>query len=112
MNFLDMGMMEIGIVLIVALLIFGPGSVPKVAKQLGTWVRTFRKITSDMTKDFTKALDAEEKKSSTPGKSSKPFSDIPKPGEIKDMAKDAVKKKAAKSLDKFLGVEKKDDSAG
>lgn len=62
---LDMGILEIGVVLLVALLVFGPGSVPKVAKELGTLVRNFRKITTDLTRDFTKALDAEDKKPSS-----------------------------------------------
>lgn len=62
---LDMGILEIGLVLLVALLVFGPGSVPKLAKELGTMLKNFRKITTDLTKDFTKALDAEDKKPSS-----------------------------------------------
>ena len=101
MNILDMGMMEIGIILLVALLIFGPGSIPKVASQLGRAVRAFRKITTDLSKDFAKAIDTEEKETKTTPKTDKKTE--PKSESIEDMAKKAVKDKASKTLDKFLG---------
>jgi len=101
MNILDMGILEIGVVLLVALLIFGPGSIPKVASQLGKAVRAFRKITTDLSKDFAKALDAEEKETKTATK--KEATTAPKIKSVGDMAKQAVKDKATKTLDKFLG---------
>jgi sec-independent protein translocase protein TatA len=101
MNFFDMGMLEIGLILLVALLVFGPGSIPKVASQLGKAVRAFRKITTDLSKDFAKALDTEDKEPKTTPKTERKTE--PKPESIEDMAKKAVKNKATKTLDKFLG---------
>ena len=101
MNILDMGMMEIGLILLVALLIFGPGSIPKVASQLGKAVRAFRKITTDLSKDFAKALDTEEKETKTTRQTVEKTT--PKIESVGDIAKQAVKDKATKTLDKFLG---------
>jgi|SRR5215216_3083618 len=52
MNLFGMGSWEIGLILIVALIIFGPGKLPEVAGQVGKAVRDFRRITSDMTGEF------------------------------------------------------------
>ena len=101
MNILDMGIMEIGIVLLVAMLIFGPGSIPKVASQLGKAVRAFRKITTDLSKDFAKAMDTEEKETKTTQKTAE--KSTPTLESVGDIAKQAVKDKASKTLDKFLG---------
>ena len=101
MNILDMGMFEIGLVLLVALLVFGPGSIPKVASQLGKAVRAFRKITTDLSKDFAKALDTEEKQTKTTSKTAE--KSALKIESVGDIAKKAVQDKAAKTLDKFLG---------
>jgi len=101
MNILDMGMLEIGLILLVAMLVFGPGSIPKVASQLGKAVRAFRKITTDLSKDFAKALDAEEKQTKTTSKTAE--KSAPKIESVGDIAKKAVQDKAAKTLDKFLG---------
>jgi Tat protein translocase TatB subunit len=68
MGFFGMGSWEIGLILIVALIIFGPGKLPEVAGQVGKAVRDFRRITTDMTgeferqtgvKDIKKTLEAE-----------------------------------------------------
>lgn len=67
MNLFGMGIPEIVIILIVAMLIFGPGRIPEIGRQLGRGIRAFRTITTDLTKEFTKALDAEDKASSSTG---------------------------------------------
>jgi len=61
MGFLDMGLPEILLILIVALIIWGPGKLPEIAKTLGKTIRSFRKATSDLTTTITKELDMEEK---------------------------------------------------
>lgn len=105
MNFFDMGMLEIVLILTVAILIFGPGRIPEIARQMGKGLRAFRKITGDLTKEFTRALDAEEKQAAPKEKkdSSKPAIGGGKSESLGDMAKKAVSDKAGKSLDKFLG---------
>jgi len=97
MNFLDMGILEIVVILLVAILIFGPGRIPEIARQLGRGLRAFRRVTTDLTKEFTKALDTEDKEPSS-GKSSD------KVGQSLDKLE-----KGAKSLDKFLGGSGKKD---
>jgi sec-independent protein translocase protein TatA len=71
MAIFDMGLFEIAVVLLVAMLVFGPGKIPEIARNLGRGLRAFRKMTSDLTKDFTRALDAEDKSKSS-SSSSKP----------------------------------------
>lgn len=96
MNFFDMGIVEIGVIILVAIMLFGPGRIPEIARQLGRGLRAFRRVTTDLTKEFTKALDAEDKDSSS------------KKGGIGGLDKSIDKlEKGAKSLNKFLGGQDK-----
>ncbi len=61
MDFFGIGMGEILLVLIVALIIWGPGKIPEIAGTLGRTVRALRKASSDLTTMVTKELSAEEK---------------------------------------------------
>ncbi len=61
MGFFGMGFGEILLILVVALIIWGPGRLPEIARTLGKTVRAFRKATSDLTTVVTKELDAEGK---------------------------------------------------
>jgi len=56
-----MGPLEILLILVVALIIWGPGRIPEIARTLGKIVRTLRKATFDLTTVVTKELDLEEK---------------------------------------------------
>ena len=47
-----MGPMEIGVILIVALIIFGPGKLPEIGAQLGKGIRDFRAATDGITGEF------------------------------------------------------------
>ncbi|MEN8615434.1 twin-arginine translocase TatA/TatE family subunit [Dehalogenimonas sp. THU2] len=76
MDFLGMGTFEIITILIVATLIFGPNRIPEFAKKAGEFMRSFRKVTGDMTKEFAKAVDSSPTKTSGTGKSSEPFIDM------------------------------------
>ncbi len=62
MGFFDMGLPEILLILIVALIIWGPGKLPEIARTLGKTIRALKKTTSDLTATITKELDMEEKK--------------------------------------------------
>lgn len=64
MNFFGMGTFEIVTILVVATLIFGPNKIPEFAKKAGEFMRGFRKVTTDMTKEFTKAIDSSPTKPS------------------------------------------------
>jgi Tat protein translocase TatB subunit len=60
MDFLGMGWFEIFVVVIVALLVLGPEKLPEYARKAGRFVRQFRKITSGITKEITKAVNLDE----------------------------------------------------
>jgi len=42
------GMMELAVILIIALLIFGPSKLPEIAKGLGKGIRSFRNAASGL----------------------------------------------------------------
>lgn len=52
MTFFGMGPFEILVILVVALLVFGPDKLPQVARQVGGLVRDFRRLTSNLTAEF------------------------------------------------------------
>ncbi len=84
MDFFGMGAGEILLILVVALIIWGPGKIPEIARTLGRTVRAFRKATSDLTTAVTKELSTEGKdhlpqsKASSDDKAEE-SSDAPKP---------------------------------
>ncbi len=56
MNIFGVGPMEMGIIAIAALLIFGPGKLPEVMGQAGRAVRDFRRMTAELTGEFEKTI--------------------------------------------------------
>src|SRR5215208_1174424 len=50
------GYQEMFIVLVVAMVIFGPSRLPELAGQVGRWVRDFRRMSSDLTGEFEKTF--------------------------------------------------------
>ena len=61
MDFFGMGMWEILLILIVALIIWGPGRIGEIGRTLGKIVRTLRKASFDLTTQVSKELEGEEK---------------------------------------------------
>jgi len=61
MDFFGMGMGEILLVLVIALIIWGPGRIVEIGRTLGKTVRTLRKASSDLTTQISKELDGKEK---------------------------------------------------
>ena len=61
MDFFGIGMGEILLILVIALIIFGPGKVVEIGRTLGNIVRTLKKATSDLTTQVTAELEKEEK---------------------------------------------------
>lgn len=61
MGFLDMGAGEIILILVVALIIWGPGKIPEIARTMGRVMYNLRKATLDLTTVVTKEIDREEK---------------------------------------------------
>ncbi len=64
MGFLDIGAGEIILILVVALIIWGPGRIPEIARTMGRVIYNLRKATFDLTSQVTKEIDGEEKSSS------------------------------------------------
>src|SRR5215208_719450 len=64
MNFLGMGPMELMLILVLALIVFGPGKLPEIAGQVGKVVRDFRRTTAELSSEFnrTLSLEIEERK--------------------------------------------------
>ncbi|MBC2582951.1 twin-arginine translocase TatA/TatE family subunit [Clostridium sp. DJ247] len=56
------GFPELIIILVIALVIFGPGKLPSVGKSIGESIKEFKKASSELTKDDTATTKAEEKK--------------------------------------------------
>lgn len=52
MSLFGMGGMEIMVIMVVALIIFGPGKLPEIGAQVGKAVRDFRRATNDLTREF------------------------------------------------------------
>ena len=73
MDFFGIGLGELLLILIVALIIWGPKRLPKIAQTLGRTVRALRKATYDFTSQVTKELDILEtdKKDRPPSQPSK-----------------------------------------
>ena len=61
MSFFDMGVLEILLILIIALIVWGPGKVPEVARTIGRAVSALRKMSFDLTTQVKKELEEEEK---------------------------------------------------
>lgn len=61
MDFFGMGIGEILLVMVVALIIWGPGKMPELARTLGKTMRALKKATADLTTIVTKELSTEEK---------------------------------------------------
>ncbi len=59
MGFLDMGIGEILLVIVVALIIWGPGRLPEIARTMGKAVSTLRRTSSELTSQIRKELDEE-----------------------------------------------------
>ena len=61
MDFVGIGVGEILLILVVALIIWGPGRMAEIGRKLGRMVHTLKKATSDLTAQVTKEMEEEEK---------------------------------------------------
>ena len=79
MDFFGIGTGEVLLVLVVALIVFGPGRIVEIGRTLGRMMNTLKKASFDLTAQVTKELEGEEKgtppkseeKTSNPAKTSK-----------------------------------------
>jgi len=68
MDFLGMGTGEILLIIVVALIIWGPDRIVEIGRTLGKMVSTLRKTSFDLTKQISKELEVEEKDLPSPSK--------------------------------------------
>jgi sec-independent protein translocase protein TatA len=61
MDFLGIGGWEIFLIMIIAILIYGPGRIVEVARNLGKIVRTLKNATSNLTAQISKEMEEQEK---------------------------------------------------
>ncbi len=61
MDFFGIGLGEILLILVVALIIWGPGRIVEISQTLGKMARTIRKATSDLTAQVTSETEEQEK---------------------------------------------------
>ena len=61
MEFFGMGPLEILLALIVGLIAFGPGKLPRMARNLGKGITAFKKATMDLTTQVSKEFEELEK---------------------------------------------------
>jgi Tat protein translocase TatB subunit len=58
MNFMGMGPGELILIIIIALIVLGPGKLPEVARAMGKTMRDFRSITDGFQNELRKEIDA------------------------------------------------------
>ena len=61
MDFFSIGTGEVLLVLVVALIVFGPGRIVEIGRTLGRMMNTLKKASFDLTSQVTKELEGEEK---------------------------------------------------
>ena len=80
MGFFGIGTWELLLILVLALIIWGPGRLPEIARTLGKITRTLKKASFDLTTVLTKEIESEDKKpppsppASSTGEQAKPTS--------------------------------------
>ncbi len=61
MDFFGLGGGEILLILVVALILFGPGKIPEIARGLGKTMHAFRKASTELTTAVTREIEEEKK---------------------------------------------------
>ena len=67
MNIFGIGYQEIAVILVVALIVFGPARLPEVAGQTARWIRDAKKMMTEMSGEFQRSAGVNEFKSAIQG---------------------------------------------
>src|SRR5579859_6017593 len=59
MNILGMGPLEILLIVVLALIVFGPAKLPEIMAQVGKAIADFRRATSSLSDEFNRTIQAE-----------------------------------------------------
>ena len=68
----NIGPWELILILVVALIVVGPGKLPEVAKSLGKATREFKKATTGIKKEFDEAIKSVDEPAAPPKTESQP----------------------------------------
>ena len=77
MNIFGVGLPEVTVILILALLIFGPKKLPELGKQLGKTLKSLKKASNEFQKEIDQVMNEEEKKDLPKSPESNITSEIP-----------------------------------
>jgi len=72
----SIGMPEIIVIFIIALLIFGPRKLPKIGRSIGRTLSEFKRASSDLKSTLEEEIEAEETKLEDKGEKEKPHHDL------------------------------------
>ncbi len=60
--FQSFGLPELGVILLIALIIFGPSKLPQIGKSIGKALREFRESSSEVGKAIQEGIEGDDKK--------------------------------------------------
>lgn len=83
---MNLGMTEILIILLIALLLFGPRKLPELGRSLGQSIREFQRGAKSIREEFEKAADVRELKD-IKEEVAKPLEELKQPLEVKEETK-------------------------
>ncbi len=66
MNFFGIGLPEMGLIMVIALLVFGPKKLPEIGRSMGKAIRGFQDASSDFEAEFKREAEQLEQAVKTP----------------------------------------------
>jgi sec-independent protein translocase protein TatA len=106
MDFFGIGFGEILLIIIIALIIFGPGKIPEIARTIGRITRSLRKATTDLTTSLTKEVDTVGKDQSSPSKAPSPPAIVPEGRQAGQSKADEPPAQPTDTTNESTGIEK------
>ncbi len=70
MNIFGLGLPEVAVILVVALLVFGPKKLPEIGKSVGKALKSFKEASREFETEFRREASALEAEASAPKESS------------------------------------------
>ena len=75
----QIGPLELAVVAVIALIVFGPNRLPEMARSFGKAMSEFKRQANDIKKDFESGLKEEEEEATRTEKASEPENGAPSP---------------------------------
>ncbi|MBD3881113.1 TatA/E family twin arginine-targeting protein translocase [Phormidium tenue FACHB-886] len=86
MNIFGIGLPEMALIMVLALLVFGPKKLPEIGRSLGKAIRGFQEASKEFENEFKKEAERLEKVVNEPAKSEPPMKATLEPPEPKALA--------------------------